>query len=1004
MMHNKMGAKETQLIEPLADAQPVINSPVLEVGSERYISPSAQFDNSSAVKYSQMTGSLGVTAVGNNGISITTESSSNPKYEFFDFNTKIVVPARTEYTVKYKITYTLYKNATNNTSNIYSSLYDYGKDYHKDSPESYKINAQKLYETNGDFDIGPSGDYFINRIQTNACKSTVSDSYEYTATHTNKSKAEMEFFHNYSCYVFGWKGTGTTKSYSMKATVSVTAEIEAKLLGQASPVDVEVEYTGQSLSLANVEESQKTWYNASLMSIDYSANADMVNAGLKKVKVTITASDEFFKEAPDESIGESDTVRYFNFTITKKKIGVDITEKTGGGGLEVNAKTGAVYAGDTEANKRAPIFAVSYKNNSTGIVYNSYPTDVGTYTATVSISNECNYELDGTYTHPVTVSARKIAKPSVGLTTLPYNGETQDFTVSGMSNDVTITAVTSGLTYSNGKLSAKDFGTYKATVSLADGGKNTEWVGGGTADFEITLNIEKAKLSITFSSDGGWTWNSGVSKTVSITDNRKKDSEVLSFSVSYDGNAISNVTASSTPKQTDIVIPPLSSQSSAYKLSVSLNDSGDGKNYDLIGITTQDFNITDKVIKVEESNIIWSYTNGNETKQLASWDSTSIFEVTYNGKEFEFSAKLSGLDPKDEVIIDGYTTETGEDAGEYTTIVTLKSSVGQLTQSSFTLKWKINKALFDLSNVKWDYDPAKPYEYNDNFHEVKLTGLPEGLSAEYEDNRKMNVGKYTAQVSNLIIAENLKDNYVRPEIGNALTYQCKDENGDDKVVPWKCDWEIKKAVLDLSWVKKTYDDKNSRKIRAYEVSDEFMRGKIEYKYYAESDYVDGVAVGAAVDFSSLTVTPGVELKYYVVAVIKSQYKDQYDVKAGTQYKRFTVGSQAPIRDIKIESKFSYDGKAHGVKEEWQVSNNSHIVAQYYSVGNDGIETLIEGAPINAGKYVIKLDIEDGYEDTFELSEYKFAYEITKAQILAVWNTEGEIPVIENATQVIEYEY
>ncbi|MDE5990513.1 MAG: hypothetical protein K2H36_02895, partial [Clostridia bacterium] len=357
--------------------------------------------------------------------------------------------------------------------------------------------------------------------------------------------------------------------------------------------------------------------------------------------------------------------------------------------------------GDTEANKRAPIFAVSYKNNSTGIVYNSYPTEIGTYTATVSISNDCNYELDGSYTETVTVDARKVAKPSVGLTSLPYNGETQDFTVSGVSNDVTITAVTSGLTYSNGKLSAKDFGTYKATVSLADGGKNTEWVGGGTADYEITLNIEKAKLSITFSSDGGWTWNSGISKTVSITDNRKKDSEVLSFSVSYDGNAISDVTASSTPKQTDIVIPPLSSQSSAYKLSVSLNDSGDGKNYDLIGITTQDFNITDKQITVSESNITWSYSNNGTQTEITSWDPEKQYEVTYNKYEYTFFASVSGTDG--EVTIDRYDLPQSQTTvGEYSTTVYLTSSEGSLTQSSFTIKWKIKQGLYDLSQVEWD--------------------------------------------------------------------------------------------------------------------------------------------------------------------------------------------------------------------------------------------------------------------------------------------------------------
>ncbi|MDE5990006.1 MAG: hypothetical protein K2H36_00295, partial [Clostridia bacterium] len=272
------------------------------------------------------------------------------------------------------------------------------------------------------------------------------------------------------------------ENYAESITASYTAYAEV-----SSPRNVNVEYTGLPLTLADVADSQKSWYDPFSMDLTY-LTSSMVNADTYQVKATINdelkAEGVKFSGEPDASKGEDEYTRYFNFTITKKKIGVDIDNPSGGGELIVTPKTGAVYTGDTEANKRAPIFAVSYKNNSTGIVYNSYPTEIGTYTATVSISNDCNYELDGSYTETVTVDARKISKPSVGLTTLPYNGETQDFTVSGVSNDVTITAVTSGLTYSNGKLSAKDFGAYKATVSLADGGKNTEWVGGGTADYE----------------------------------------------------------------------------------------------------------------------------------------------------------------------------------------------------------------------------------------------------------------------------------------------------------------------------------------------------------------------------------------------------------------------------------------------------------------------------------------------------------------------------------------
>ncbi|MDE5990039.1 MAG: hypothetical protein K2H36_00465, partial [Clostridia bacterium] len=97
---------------------------------------------------------------------------------------------------------------------------------------------------------------------------------------------------------------------------------------------------------------------------------------------------------------------------------------------------------------------------------------------------------------------------------------------------------------------------------------------------------------------------------------------------------------------------------------------------------------------------------------------------------------------------------------------------------------------------------------------------------------------------------------------------------------------------------------------------------------------------------------------------------------------------------------------HG--DGWKIVSGTislnRIIAKYYAVAESGEETPLEEAPTNAGKYKVRFEIEEAYQDTFELGIDEIGYEIKKAQILAVWNTEGEIPVIENATQVIEYEY
>ncbi|MDE6372560.1 MAG: hypothetical protein K2L61_03340, partial [Clostridia bacterium] len=861
-----------------------------------------------------------------------TTSTKNSKNAYLDFYTSVLVPAHIEYKVKFTITYSITKVTSSGTAGAYAKLYEYGDD---EIIKDVYVNAENLYNYNSDdlqFDKTKTSDnsYWITDqwINVETGNKTVSKSYEFEATYSNRSKEDKNYVHNFGYY--GFIEYGTTYASSMRSTITVSASITQTSLKLTAPKNIEIEYTGQELSLADVDSAQKAWYDSDLMSLTYPD--EMKDAGEYQIKASISNDDDVFAGEPDLSNGESDTERVFTFKINKKKIGIQMTDKSDGDGFEVSPNVGAVYIGDTPDSGRAPIFAIAYKNISSGKVYDTYPTDVGTYTASVSIVNDCNYELDDTYEKTVTVKAKEIAKPDVGLKTLDYNGEERSFTVSGVSDDVTITPqIGSGMTYADKQLKAKDVGKYKVVVSLADSGKNTQWVGGGTADYEINLEITKATLIITFNSVGGWSWNSNIEKMVSITDNRKKDTESLSFSASYDSTPISDINAGE-GKTTNIKIPKLSTKDGGYVLSISLNNTGDGKNYNLGGVTTQKFNITDKEIKVEDSNIIWFYSNDNKEIQLDSWSSESVFEVTYNGKEFTFAAKTSQLDEDDEVVIDKYTTtQSGTNAGEYTTTVTLTSSKGNLTKSSFTLKWKINKALFDLSNVKWNYDPSNPFKFiEDTFQQVKLMGLPEGVQVEYEDNSKIKVGEYSASVSEITIAESLKANYVCPQIADDTTYICKDESGNVKVLSWTLDWKIDKAVLDLSWQKKSYEDKNFRKIRAYEVADAAASEKIEYRYYSEKDFVDGEAIGDAVEFSSLVVTPGVEEKFWVVAVVKSECAGNYEIKAGTQYKKFTVGSQAPIRDINIQSEFEYDGKGHGVKDEWQVSNNIHIVAQYYS--------------------------------------------------------------------------
>ena len=57
------------------------------------------------------------------------------------------------------------------------------------------------------------------------------------------------------------------------------------------------------------------------------------------------------------------------------------------------------------------------------------------------------------------------------------------------------------------------------------------------------------------------------------------------------------------------------------------------------------------------------------------------------------------------------------------------------------LKYKINKATYDMSKVKFE---NKSVTYNGKNQTITATGLPAGVNVTYKNNKKKKVGKYTA--------------------------------------------------------------------------------------------------------------------------------------------------------------------------------------------------------------------------------------------------------------------
>ncbi|MDE5548642.1 MAG: hypothetical protein K2J13_00155, partial [Clostridia bacterium] len=449
------------------------------------------------------------------------------------------------------------------------------------------------------------------------------------------------------------------------------------------------------------------------------------------------------------------------------------------------------------------------------------------------------------------------------------------------------------------------------------------------------------------------------------------------------------------------------------------------------------FSVDNKSIDIKEEDIVWEYKNylltNSDFKKIEAGEnitvktsgSEKIFNVTYNGYEFSFkvdtdseTSKLKQYvnDVDFTISIEGNSDTdktiknvklSGSDVTHYTVKlkVTAKNNVSGLDikTSEFTLKWQINKALFDLSGVKWDY--SKAIEYDEKFHTITLveSSLPKGLAVnEYTENKKNNVNSindstkeiipYTATVTfkfNNSALEGVANNYVLPKSGeaNRSTYICK-EDGVDKAFPFTLNWEIKKCVMDLEelWEKDIHEDKNEMSFAYYKLTDATVEARIDYEYYKDNNG----ELGDKVDFDDIEVDVDAgEVVYWVVAKVKTEggYDKNYEIKEDTKAKSFKVGSTAPLIKIEMDKTFVYDGKAHGGEWKKTQAGIERVIAKYYSiemVEEDGeekeVRTLLDTLPTKVGKYYVKFSLEEGYEESYMLSKGGITYEIIKVQV------------------------
>jgi len=175
----------------------------------------------------------------------------------------------------------------------------------------------------------------------------------------------------------------------------------------------------------------------------------------------------------------------------------------------------------------------------------------------------------------------------------------------------------------------------------------------------------------------------------------------------------------------------------------------------------------------------WSIAKARYDMSQVVWDYENAF--TYDGSEK--SVRLLNVP---EGIIVSYRNASAKDAGDYTAVAQFEVQDENNYETSIpdmVLDWSIRKAVFDMSGVKWQGSKEYAYDGEIKGEDLRLVGLPDGITPEYIDSTAVVAGEYNAK-ANLIYDEK---NYEKPEVAG-------------------CHWVIAKSPLDLSTVRWDYEE------------------------------------------------------------------------------------------------------------------------------------------------------------------------------------------------------
>lgn len=570
-------------------------------------------------------------------------------------------------------------------------------------------------------------------------------------------------------------------------------------------------------------------------------------------------------------------------------------------------------------------------------------------------------------------------------------------------------------------LSAKNVGTYTVVVSIIDT-DNASWSRYTSLTFNFYINRKALSAEVTFSSPvtevneairgGSTSWASGVPVFVNaaITGLNQVEGETVGINAYwYNANNTSVTTALTESGTRRYALPTTLTKGTYY---VVIAHAATADNYTL-GTYRLKFVINSDPARFTENDLVWQYSVGGSNKTAVGGSHNTAgtaLDLDYVGAAYRFSITLSDAELQKLnvrlVSYDGATTATNYNADMYRVSVTLAAydSSYYFPKTTYYLYYRINKAKFNLSQVRWDY--AEPFTYDETAKSVELAGatLPAGLTvAGYTGNTsEINAteGKargYTTGVTFTVASQN----YIVPLQSDPSTY-----TGN---FSWTCEWQINKAPIDVQWkpIVKVDEDNKIFNIPVLVNGGEKVTYAYE-KWIVDSSYEEGGTwkptdrVTYSTEEVTYRVTPKLTDGNFNTVNYAQNYKLVPFEDEGTVAHEFTVGGeQIPVVlkvliNGKTGTQFPYNGSAYVATvtvdqdDEGRISVVENSVQVTYTRLSDGT-SLGGNAPKDVGRYKVTITLKYSIKSSGESSQIdsrvEHEYEIVKGTLdtsMLVW--------------------